>query len=353
MPDKAGSPVLTLHDVAVRAGVSPMTVSNVINGKNVVRPVTRQRVLEAIAETGYRVNATARSLAGGRNRLISVFTPQLNRPYASEVVQGAAQAADRLNYDLVVMMLVGASTSDFSTMTRLSAGALLIQPSREGQWGNIELPAHVVSVDGPSAHPLTVDNYGGARLAMQHLLALGHTEIGFISGLEAEPEVGDAAAYKETFERNDAHERLRGYREGLLAAGLPLQSEYVQHGDFTKLSGARAAEQLLQLSRPPTALFVSGDAMALGAIHTAQDRGWQVPRDLSVVGFDNLPLSAAARPALTTVSQPLHRIGEQAVQLLVGLAEGQETALPPPFLTELILRESTAAPRISWPGADL
>ena len=347
----SGSSTLTLYDVAQRAGVSPMTVSNVINGKSGVRPATRQRVLDAIAETGYRVNAMARTLAGGRNRMISVFTPQLNRPYASEVVQGAAQAADRLNYDLVVMMLVGASASDFSMMTRLSAGALLIQPSREQGWSRIELPAHVVSVDGPSAHPLVVDNYGGARQAMRHLLELGHTRIGFISGLDAEPELPDGEDEAPGgYERNDAHERLRGYEEGLEAAGLTVQPEYIAHGDFTKESGERAALDLLRLSHPPTALFVSGDAMALGAIHAAQDLGFTVPDDLSVVGFDDLPVAAASRPGLTTVRQPLQRMGEVAVQMLADLAAGEAVTLPAPFATELVQRESTAPPRESGSG---
>lgn len=339
---------LTLNDVAQRARVSPMTVSNVINDKSGVRPETRQRVLDAIAETGYRVNPMARSLAGGHNRMISVFTPQLNRPYASEVVQGASEAAERLNYDLVVMMLSANSMSDFSMMSRLSVGALLIQPSPQMQRSKADLPPHVVSVDGPSPYPFMVDNYGGARLATDHLLALGHTRIGFISGLEAEPDVlsePHVGSREHDSERNDAHERLRGYRESLVLAGLLAAPEYVQHGNFTKESGARAARQLLSLPVPPSALFVSGDAMALGTIHVAQDLGLDVPGDLSVIGFDDLPVAAASRPGLTTVRQPLHRLGEAAVQLLAALAQGQQPAVPTPFSTRLVIRESTARPR--------
>ncbi|GGR22406.1 LacI family DNA-binding transcriptional regulator [Deinococcus ruber] len=335
---------ITLNDVARRAGVSPMTVSNVINGTRNVRPATRQRVLDAIAQTGYRVNPLARSLAGGHNRMISVFTPKLNRPYAAEVVQGAAEAAERLNYDLVVMMLSPNSTSDFSMMSRLSVGALLIQPSRQAPWFSADLPPHVVSVDGPSAHPLTVDNYGGACSAMQHLLTLGHTRIGFISGLEAEPDIQNVSTSNAPYERNDAHERFRGYRESLARAGLPLLPDYVQHGDFTKGSGERAAKTLLRLPVPPTALFVSGDAMALGALHTAQDLGLKVPGEVSIVGFDDLPMATASRPGLTTVRQPLLHMGEVAVQILAALESGTEVPPPAPFPTELIVRESTARP---------
>lgn len=337
------SPV-TLDDVARHAGVSPMTVSNVINGKNSVRPQTRQKVLDAIQATGYRANPMARALAGGRSRMISVFTPQLNKPYATEVVQGAARAAEKLNYDLVVMMLVENNTSDLSMMTRLSSAALLIQPSREGRWWSTDLPAHVVSVDGPGDRPLTVDNCGGAHLAMQHLLDLGHTRIGFISGLQDEGRQPGGPFVPDLHNRNDADERHRGYLESMEKAGLKIPEEYVQHGDYTKTSGEQAALRLLRLEHPPTALFVSGDAMALGAIHMAQDLGFRVPEDLSVVGFDDLPMAAASRPALTTVRQPLQQMGEVAVQMLVALAEGQSPELPGPFPTELVQRESTAAP---------
>lgn len=333
---------ITLDDVAKHAGVSPMTVSNVINGKNNVRPTTRDKVLKAIQATGYRVNPMARALAGGRSRLISVFTPQLNKPYASEVVQGAARAAESLNYDLVVMMLVENNTSDLSLMTRLSSGALLIQPSKEGRWKHTDLPAQVVSVDGPGERPLTVDNYGGARQAMQHLLALGHTRIGFISGLKDEGRQPDMPSPAP--ERNDADERHRGYLDSLHDAGLAVQDKYIQHGDYTKRSGEEAARALLSQPNPPTALFVSGDQMALGAIHMAQDLGFRVPQDVSVVGFDDLPIAAASRPALTTIHQPLQRMGEVAVQMLVALIEGHTPEQPGPFPTELVVRESTAPP---------
>ena len=336
---------MTLNDVARRAGVSPMTVSNVINGKAGVRPATRQRVLDAIAATGYRVNPMARALAGGRNRMISVFSPQLNRPYAAEVVYGAARAADALNYDLIVMMLGENTSSDLSMMTRLSVGALLIQPSRASRWRRADLPAHVVSVDGPGDRVFKVDNYGGARSAMQHLLSLGHTRIGFISGLESEGQLASGEVAPDAHDRDDAGERLRGYRDSMARAGLAIPRGYVQHGDYSKASGERAAGRLLKLKRPPSAIFVSGDTMALGAVHVAQDRGLHVPRDLSVVGFDDLPIAAASRPGLTTVRQPLRTMGEVAVQLLVALAGGQNPALPPPFPTELVRRESTARPR--------
>jgi LacI family transcriptional regulator len=349
-PHHRATATITLQDVARRAGVSPMTVSNVVNGKTGVRPTTRQRVLDAVAETGYRVNPMARALAGGRSRLLSVFAPQLNKLYAAEVVHGAAQAAEALNYDLVVMMLGDNPASDLSVMTRLSVGSLLIQPSQQRHWWRSDLPSFVVSVDGPGERPFTVDNFGGARLATQHLLDLGHTRIGFVSGLLDEDRVssidkGGKSGQPVQYDRDDADERFRGYQDCMAAAGLKIPRGYVQHGDYTKESGEAAAHKLLDLKVPPTALFVSGDAMALGAIHVAQDRGLNVPRDLSVVGFDDLPIAAASRPGLTTVRQPLRLMGAAAVQMLVALADGHRPELPPPFPTDLVKRESTGMPK--------
>ena len=350
LPALSGSP--TLHDVARRAGVSPMTVSNVINGKSGVRPVTRQRVLDAVAATGYRVNPVARALAGGRNRMICVYSPQLNQPYAFEVIHGAARAAEALNYDLAVMMLSESSSSVLSVVSQLSVGALLIQPGLSGPVRPASLPPHVVSVDGPGERRLTVDNYGGAALAMKHLLRLGHTRIAFVSGLGAGGlDSGDLGAERQQPSRRvagredrDAAERLRGYLEGMAAAQLQVPRGYVQHGDYLKASGEQAARRLLDLKRPPTAVFASGDAMALGVVHVAQNRGLSVPADLSVVGFDDLPIASASRPGLSTVRQPIQLLGETAVKMIVALAAGQDPPPPPPFPTELIVRESTAPP---------
>lgn len=336
----------TLEDVARKAGVSSMTVSNVLTGRRHVRPATRERVEAAIAETGYRANVMARALAGGRNRIISVFTPQLNRPYAAEVVQGAAEAAARLAYDLVVMMQAPQSHADFSTLTRLSVGALLIQPPDATDWTAGNLPEFVVSVDGPSAWPLRVDNYSGACQAVAHLLELGHTRIGLITGLEAEPDPGAGApAAQDAYRRDDAHERLRGSLDTLHRAGRAVAPEHLWHGDFTLHSGMQGAQALLTTAEPPTALFVAGDAMAVGAMHAAQNLGYRIPEDLSVVGFDDLPLASTSRPALTTVQQPLQRLGEVAIELLVALDQGQAFPMPAPFATTLIVRGSTARPR--------
>jgi LacI family transcriptional regulator len=265
-----------------------------------------------------------------------VVARRSNLPYATEVIRGASEAAEALDYDLVVMMTGARGAADLSLFLRLSQGVLLVQPRSPDPLQPPDLPPHVVSVDGPSRDSLSVDNYGGARLAMQHLLDLGHRRIAYVSGLLA-PQA----------ERDDASERLRGYHESLQEAGVPPPSSYLQHGDYSPRSGEEATLALMRLPSPPTAIFAAGDAMAVAVIHALQDLGLRVPDDVSVVGFDDLPYFRGLRPALTTVRQPLDLLGARAVQMLVTLAEGQPSPLPPPFPTELIVRDSTAPPSLT------
>ena len=332
----------TIADVAKQARLSAMTVSNVINNKPNVRPQTRQRVLEAIEQTNYRVNPMARALAGGRGRMLSVITRQLNLPYVSEVLMGAAQAADELAYDLVVLMAGQRPSMDLSVMSKLSVGVLLIQPNHSSLLQPGDLPNYVVSVDGPSAHPLGVDNYGGACIAMQHLLSLGHTRIATITGLGAYDI--DRQRGKPVFDtiRDDGEERLRAYHDIMQQAGLSIPCGYVQEGNYTKTSGECAMQRLLRLKHRPSAIFAACDAMAVGAIHVAQDHGLRVPDDLSIIGFDGLPIASECNPQLTTIRQPLHEMGAAAVKLLVQLSNGNHQPKLTPFGTELIIRGSTA-----------
>ncbi|WP_043800779.1 LacI family DNA-binding transcriptional regulator [Deinococcus gobiensis] len=330
---------ITLADVAQVARVSKMTVSNVLNGKPNVKASTRQRVLSAVEATGYRANPVARALAGQRHRLLSLVARRSNLPYVTEVIRGASEAAEALEYDLVVLMVGQRQSSDLSLFLRLSQGAAFVHADAPGLGVPPgDLPLHCVTVDGPTHDSLRVDNLGGSRAATRHLLELGHTRIAFVSGLLAlSPEA--------SLGRSDAAERLRGYQDTLEEAGLTLPEAYLQHGDYSPESGERAARALLALPEPPTAIFAAGDAMAVAVIHAAQDLGRRVPTDLSVVGFDDLPFFRGVRPALTTVAQPLGSLGEEAVRHLARLAQGETpAALPPPLATTLVVRDSAAPP---------
>ena len=327
-------PTVTINDVAQAAGVSKMTVSNVINGKAGVRPGTRARVEAAIEATGYRVNPLARALAGGPRGLIGVIAPSLTWPYVGEVIHGASHAAEALGVSLALFTApLGRSldTSRRSLLRHLADGVLLVLPDAAPGWADpADLPERVLSLDGPGAHQLLVDHAQGARLAMEHLLSLGHRRIAHIAGPVEQA-------------RDHAARRLRGYRDALRRAGLAPRPEDVRRGDYSEESGRRAALDLLCGADPPSAIFAANDGMAIGTIHAAQDLGLTLPRDLSVVGFDDLPGATAVRPGLTTVRQPLRQLGADAVTALVGTG-GSPLPLRRRYPTELIVRGSSAPP---------
>lgn len=333
---------VTLADVARMAGVSKMTVSNVINNKSGVSESTRRRVQRAVEQSGYLANPAARLLAGRRMNLIGVMAPRFGWPYVNEVVNGASTAAEAAGLNLAIF-----TTSEHPEVEReraallrgLADGVLLVLPGLGGGGSGADslrllrgVPVVVVDAEGP--HNVRADNAAGARLAAQHLLELGHRRIGHVLG--------------PTESRADAAERRAGFLAALAGAGVPAPPEYLASGDYSEAGGARAGHALLSLPERPTAIFAANDASALGVLRAAQALGLRVPRDLSVVGFDDLPLAAHTRPALTTVRQPLHQMGAAGVGLLIELARG---AAPPEqhlrFPTELVRRDSTGPP----PGA--
>jgi LacI family transcriptional regulator len=329
---------VTLADVARLAGVSKMTVSNVLNEKPGMTTTTRQRVLAAIAQSGYVVNTAARMLGGKRMNLIGVIAPRYSVPYVTELIQGASLAAEQAGMNVAVF-----TTSENASLERdrvallrtMADGVLLILPSP----GTHLLfgPAVPVVMAG-AAGPCSVqcDNEQGGRLAAQHLLSLGHRRVAHIRGAQ----VGEAHAL-------EMQAREHGFRSVLQEAGVPLPGEYLLDGNSEEVGGERAAELLLALPRPPTAIFAANDSTAFGALRVAERLGVRVPRDLSVVGFDDVTSSALTTPALTTIQQPLQEMGAAAVQMLLDLGAGRR--LPSPhltFATTLIVRNSAAPPGV-------
>lgn len=323
---------VTISDVARAAGVSKMTVSNVINGRRGVRTATRERVEAAIRATGYQPNPLARMLAGGLRGLIGVVAPNLALAYVGLIIQGASEAAEASGQNLALFSVPpGARLDDArrALLRHLTGGAILVLPTDEDLLA--DLPGPLVSLDGPGPHQLRVNHRQGALAATEHLLALGHTRIAHIAGPAEHP-------------WNHAERRLSGYRAALRAAGIAPRPEYLRRGTFGEASGHAAATSLLSLPQPPSAIFAANDLMAIGAVHAAQDLGLQVPRDLSVVGFDDLPAAVALRPGLTTVRQPLHQLGADALRMVLRAASGERLPARVSYPTELVVRESTAPP---------
>jgi LacI family transcriptional regulator len=339
---------VTLADVAKLAGVSKMTVSNVINGKNGMSEETRQRVLRAITQCGYVANSAARVLAGQSMNLLGVILPQFDSLYLNEILLGASIAAEKNGFDLAVFTTssnIKRERERATLLRSLADGVMLLMPvADEHQIFMNSIPVVSINADGP--YTIQADNKRGGQLAAQHLLELGHRRIAHIHFPNETVKSKEDVVY---VPRADVLERQQGFLDTLQLAGIKTPSEYLVKCNTINcwVEGAArdAALKLLNLDLPPTAIFAASDEMALGVLRAAQIMGLRVPDDLSVIGFDDAPRSANANPPLTTVRQPLREMGAAAAQLLSNLARGETPFEPHPcFPTSLIVRSSTARP---------
>lgn len=325
-----------IRDVARLAGVSTATVSRVLSNPEVVAQETRASVQSAIAATGYRLNQAARNLRHRRTGGIVALVPNLANPFFAQILSGIASVLGPAGYNL----LVADTSAD-------GAGRLLdyAEPSRAdglivldgalpaaALTGRVPLVEACEWVPGLSAPRVKIDNRAAAGLAVDHLADLGHRRIGHVAGPP-----GNVLSIA----------RLGGFRDRLLARGLPLDGAAVYQGDFSLDSGrAAAAEWLAQPPEErPTAVFLASDAMACGFIAEVQRHGLSVPRDLSVIGFDDIELVSHVWPPLTTIRQPRRLIGRAAAERLLRRLETRDTEDDDTILpVELVVRGSTAAP---------
>jgi len=324
---------VTLADVARAAGVSKMTVSNVINNKPGMSEETRERVRRAIEHTGYVVNPAARALTGKRSNLIGVLTPRLNWPFVTEILHAASLTAEAAGLNLAIFTTGNNATleRERATLLRtLADGVMLVIPSADEHhvFGD-RVP--VVTLGAQGQRTVQIDNHAGGYLATRHLIDLGHSRIAHISG-------------QPNFLR-DAADREAGYHAALLEAGLHAPEAYVQSGEFSEEEGERAARTLLTLPEPPTAIFAANDLSAIGALRAASSLGLRVPQDLSIVGFDDIHAAVVTDPPLTTIRQPLQEMGETAARVLIDLIRGaQPQQQHVRFPATLVVRASTAPP---------
>jgi DNA-binding LacI/PurR family transcriptional regulator len=323
-----------MYDVAARAGVSHQTVSRVVNGFDSIRPETRDRVLAAISELGYRRNVAARTLATRRSRAIGVLAPAVTDYGPTSTVQGIEVAARAAGYHSLVTTAADDRDSIVSGLGFLLDQAIealvVIAPQQRVLEALRELDIRVPiatlqAVELGSGTAVSVDQAAGALLVMEHLLALGHRRIQHLSG---------------PLETLEAAARHAAYEAALRAASLAVPELIV--GDWTAESGSRAASRL---AADTTAVFSANDQMALGLIHGLVDLGRRVPHDVSVVGFDDVPEARFYLPSLTTVRQDFEQIGRVAVESLIRQIEGGTAPQVAPLDAQLIVRDSTAAPR--------
>lgn len=340
--------MVTIRDVARAAGVSVATVSRVLNRKDTVTAETERHVREVIRRLEYVPHGGARSLTTRRTHVIGVVLPEMYGDFFSEIIRGIDRVARPRGYHVLVS---GSHSDPEETEAVLHAlhgrvdGLVLMMPGPGADPLTRSLPrgTPVILLNGPpgSRHPtLSVDNRAGARLAVDHLLDLGHRRIALIAGPE---------------DNADAEERRRGYREALAARGLELDERLELPGDFREDSGFAAGEELARRAsrgNAPTAVFAANDAMAIGCLAGLRSKGLQVPEDLSLVGFDDVPNARYLTPALTTVRVPIAEVGGRAIERLLGsidepTGEGASREVVAPTLS---IRDSTLAPRDAAAG---
>lgn len=335
--------VPTIQDVARFAEVSSATVSRALTTPERVSEATRQRINEAVAATGYTVNQSARSLRMRNAKTILIATPNIGNPFYSMILDAVVQDAAARGYGvLVANRLEGDSTSrlkDYFYSNR--ADGLLLFDSRIDLCGFEDLPLHhgnrpiVLSCDDVpdvDIDMVMTDNRNAADTAVQHLIDLGHTRIGTVSG----PNVPGML-----------NERQAGFERAMARAGLSIRPEWQLAGTYAIGSGVAAGEALLGLAERPTAMFCANDEMAIGLISALQRGGLNCPRDISIVGFDDVVFAPHLTPALTTMHQPRYAMGRLATKVLLDILDGTSNSHTPQLRilkSELIVRGSTAPP---------
>lgn len=330
--------VATIFEVAKQARVSIATVSRALTKPHAVTPATRRKVLQVVERLGYTTNYAGKQLRTRRSGKLLVTVPDITNPFYSRVLQSIEETAQREGYGVLLgdtqrdpkreewytLMLRRREAEGLIVLGhRLHESAVAV--SQESDTAPIVSGCEFNPRAGiPSVH---IDNEAAARDAMEHLYGLGHRRIGIVTG----PMVSGLS-----------RDRLRGARATAESGDRRL---IVAHGDFTLSSGEAAAERLLARRDRPTAIFCFNDQMAIGVLGVARRRGLSVPKDLSVVGFDDISFARYAAPPLTTVAQPVKEIGQETVRLLLAMLKGQGRAPVSVILPHtLIVRESTAAP---------
>lgn len=331
----------TIQDVARQAGVSAATVSRVLSAPERVTEATRERVHIAVRDTGYTMNQAARSLRLKAARTILMAAPNIGNPYYSTVLDAVLSEAALRGYSVLVASRIGDDPNrwlhDYLLSTRAD-GLLLFDGSLDtntlhglGADGiSLPLVAAYDEIPDPKVNSVITDNRLAAKRVVHYLAGLGHTRIAHVIGPSR---------------NKSTNERFVGYQEAMQELGLTVRPEWLYQGAYNTESGAAAAEQFLAAPERPTAVFCGNDEMATGLIHRMHVAGIECPRDISVVGFDDVSFAPYYNPPLTTMRQPREEIGRMATRSLIDIIEGISDGEPVHIVltSELIVRGSTRA----------
>ncbi len=331
---------VSIKDIARAAGVSHSTVSRALSDSPLITAETKAQIKRIAREMGYTPDARARSLVMGETRTVGVVVTTIADPFMAPVVQGIESTAYENGYSVILASANSDPARELAAVEMLQSkrvDGVIVTASRVGalyqdHLGRIGVPVVLLNnhseQSGRYLYTVTVDNQHGARLATQHLIELGHRRIAYIAG---------------PADHSSNAGRMEGYRQALTEAGIPFISDLVAQGDGKMDAGMRALPALMDLAERPTGLFCYNDMTAIGVLRAARQLGIDVPRDLSIVGFDDIAFASFITPPLTTIAQPQFEMGQQAMQMLLTRIRQSPDAPISDILIEgkLIVREST------------
>lgn len=338
----------TIKQVAKAAGVSTQTVSRVINDRPDVAPETRERIMMTIDELGYQPSALARSLIQQRSYTLGVVTAGLKQIGPSRTLNGITSAAEEAGYSLLLKELPRFDTGDvmpiFQALLARHVDGIIWAVPEVGEnraWINkqsldLKVPVVYLAMEAKETiSTVSIDNYLGGRMAMSHLLEQGYRQIGHITG---------------PLDWWEARQRMQAWKDSLSEAGLHAQEEHCAEGNWSSASGARAIEKLFKQYPDMDSIFVGNDQMALAVIQVACEKSLKIPRDLGIVGFDNIPESAFFCPPLTTVQQDQYAVGKVAVEETIKMIQSGWHGVEPiesksiMLAPTLVVRQSSLRP---------
>ena len=340
---KRNSKAVTIRDVASKAGVSVTTVSRVLNGKDDISKPTILKVQAVVEELGYASSLAARGMRSHRTNLLGLILHDVASLYSQEIMRGVNQVIAKIDKDLIIYTSGGLNRENVAQHERhyvallngsVTDGAIMVTPTATQFTTHAPLVIIDPNNESPDYPAIIATNQEGALAAMSYLTDLGHRRIGHIAG---------------EMKLISANQRLQGYKDGLAAAGIPLDQDLIEIGDYTTETALICARKLLSLPDRPTAIFAANDVSAIGVYQAARELGLQIPRDLSVIGFDNLRDAVQLNPPLTTIDQALEKMGTIATEMLVELVKGKSLPINPAeeghlykIPTQLVIRDSCA-----------
>lgn len=331
----------TIKDIARKAHVSHTTVSRALNDKSRIKDVTKEKILSIAKELNYRPNFIARSLVMRRTKTLGLVITTISNPFYTELAQGIEATAISLGYNIILCSTnydLSAEKRYIDMLRSKEVDGIIFTSAHMGDVNILALAEEgfpIILVNRRTYHPVVrekvdyvgVDNITGGFLAVEHLIRLGHREIGVIGG-SSESSVG--------------FERLEGGKKALAAYGLDVISDYSLEGDFSKGSGYQGGKKFLQMSEPPTAIFAANDYMALGAYQAITEEGVKIPEEIALIGFNDIEFTSTKGIELTTIGQKKYEMGALAVKTLLERVEGRKLGSPEEIILEpeLIIRKT-------------